>query len=110
MSVTSTLIELHPSFIYPNHQSAMHNLKMKRWFSEKYVISSGFVMPCHILQTPVNKDGSVKVKKQRIQYVAPPPKVKKKIEEPIIVQEALYKVTVYTADVPSASTDANVSL
>ncbi|KAL8610436.1 hypothetical protein ACOMHN_035153 [Nucella lapillus] len=57
---------------------------------------------------PVNKDGSVRQKKQRIQYIAPPPRAKKKVEEPLVVHEALYKVTVWTGDVPSAGTDASV--
>ena len=50
-------------------------------------------------------------KKQRIQYIAPPPRVKKKAEdEPLVVHEALYKVTVHTGVVPGAGTDANVSV
>ena len=50
-------------------------------------------------------------RKQRIQYIAPPPRVRKKVEaEPPVVQEALYRVTVYTGIVPGAGTDANVSV
>ena len=35
---------------------------------------------------------------------------KKMEEEPLVVHEALYKVTVYTGTVPGAGTDANVSV
>ena len=64
-----------------------------------------------MFQTPLNKDGSLRQKKQRIQYIAPPPRVKKKMEEePLVVHEALYKVTVYTGIVAGAGTDANVSV
>ena len=59
---------------------------------------------------PLKKDGSWQPKKQRVQYIAPPPRVKKKEEEPLVVHEALYKVTVWTGDVPGAGTDANVSV
>ena len=31
-------------------------------------------------------------------------------EEPLVLHEALYKVTVYTGTVPGAGTDANVSV
>jgi hypothetical protein len=52
----------------------------------------------------------VKQKKQRIQYIAPPPRVKKKVEEETVAKDALYKVTVFTGDVSGASTDASVSV
>ena len=72
-----------------------------QWFPDEAVL----------FQTPLNKDGSLRQKKQRIQYIAPPPRVKKKMEEePLVVHEALYKVTVYTGTVPGAGTDANVSV
>ena len=71
------------------------------WFPDEAVL----------FQTPLNKDGSLRQKKQRIQYIAPPPRVKKKMEEePLVVHEALYKVTVYTGIVAGAGTDANVSV
>ncbi|KAK7506931.1 hypothetical protein BaRGS_00001782 [Batillaria attramentaria] len=48
--------------------------------------------------------------KQRIDYIAPRPKQKKKVEERPLLMDALYKVTVWTGDVPGGSTDANVHI
>ncbi|XP_076443096.1 uncharacterized protein LOC143281715 [Babylonia areolata] len=63
------------------------------------------------ITTPIDKEGSVREKRQRIRYIAPVPIcAKRRTEEPavVMVQEALYKVTVWTGDMPGASTDANV--
>ncbi|XP_005090790.1 lipoxygenase homology domain-containing protein 1 isoform X2 [Aplysia californica] len=60
----------------------------------------------HLMRTRIPK--KVVVKKPRIVYRAPVPKVKPKIEEPKEILDWRYKVVVWTGDVPGATTDANV--
>ncbi|KAL8618371.1 hypothetical protein ACOMHN_047443 [Nucella lapillus] len=65
-------------------------------------------------KSAVSENGSVQEKRRhRILYKAPVPRSvrSKKVEEPeAVVQEALYKVTVWTGDLPGATTDAHVYL
>ncbi|KAK3589063.1 hypothetical protein CHS0354_008713 [Potamilus streckersoni] len=51
----------------------------------------------------------VKSSKPKIEFIAPKPKIKKKKDpENVLVKERLYRVDVFTGDLPNAGTSANV--
>ncbi|XP_071080056.1 lipoxygenase homology domain-containing protein 1-like isoform X1 [Haliotis cracherodii] len=63
----------------------------------------------HLLNSrPVKR--SMKPRKPRINYVAPPPRVKVKVEEPTAVAEILYRIVVVTGVKGNAGTSANVHI
>ncbi|XP_025105054.1 lipoxygenase homology domain-containing protein 1-like isoform X1 [Pomacea canaliculata] len=61
----------------------------------------------HLQRKPASMQGT-KYRKPRITYIAPPPKIKKKKQDVPQELNAIYKVTIWTGDIPGASTDANV--
>ncbi|XP_041351730.1 lipoxygenase homology domain-containing protein 1-like [Gigantopelta aegis] len=56
------------------------------------------------------RKASMRMLRARIEYIAPKPKVKRKILEPALVTDVSYKVVVWTGDMAEAGTNATVSI